>query len=322
MKEKFIAISTTRFIKTLRPTLDIEKSKDPEYIKRSGKSFIGWHPTANAGRPIWEYYRDHNLPSYFVERGAFPHTVVIDPDGFLCDSSSYDESNWNHQITCQQEKKLNLYFKSLKDSAVSLEHQKSLRMTEEYFRRVINVPDKEIIFVPLQLEGDTVIKMWSDWTVGVDQFYHHICRLAKQHKDKVFLVKPHPLSKIKVKSEDNLINVDKFHYKDCLAYCDKVITINSGLGCQAMAWQKPTIIAGRAWYHFDGINYKANNVQDISDLLQTNLMVDIPKSRRFLYFLKFELYSDCVQTKKKESRFINRTDEVKYIKVRIFKAQK
>ena len=129
--EKFIAISTTRFIKTLRPFLDIEKSKDPKYIKRSGKSFIGWHPTANIGRPLWEYYRAHNLPCYFVERGALPNTVVIDPDGFLCDSSSYDEENWNHPLTEQQGSEIDKYIAHLRGSSGSLEFQKSKRMIRE-----------------------------------------------------------------------------------------------------------------------------------------------------------------------------------------------
>lgn len=319
MTEKFIAISTTRFIKTLRPFLNIEKSKDIEYIKRSGKSFIGWHPTANTGKPLWEYYRKYNLPCYFVERGAFPNTVVIDPDGFLCDSSSYGEKNWNYVLTTQQEIQLDDYLNELKTTNISLEYQKSPTLPRSTFYKKLNLPDKEIVFVPLQLEGDTVIKLWSDWAIGVEHFYRIVCSLSEHHKDKIFLVKPHPLSKLNVTSKGNVVNADIVNYKDCLNYCNKVLTINSGIGCQAMAWNKPVIIAGNSWYHFNQVNYKAHDAKEINDLLRENLSINEEKARRFLYFLKFKLYSDCIQTKKNASRFINRTDDVKYVNVRIFK---
>jgi len=324
MEEKFIACVTTLFIKKLRPALDIEKSKNFEYIKRSGKSFIGWHPTMSEerGRSIWEHFKANNLPAYFVERGALPNTIMIDPNGFLCDSSSYDEENWNHPLTPKQECQIDDYILDLTLSESSLEHQYSQRIRrEEDFRSVVNAQDREIVFVPLQLETDTVIQKWSDWTEGVERFFQLVKWLAASMPDKLFLVKPHPLSKLSFDAKDNVVNVSGLHYKDCLAYCNKVLLINSGVGAQAMAWGKPVIVAGRSWYQFDGINYKANNETDIIDRLITPLSVDKEKAKRFLHFLKFEFYSDCIQIKQPKSYRINRTDDAEYTNIRIFRGR-
>jgi hypothetical protein len=319
IEERFIALATPRFIKALRPHLSIEKSKDLEYIKKSGKSFIGWHPTANVNRPLWEHFRENGLPSYFVERGALPNTVVIDPDGFLCDSSSYNMENWDHPLNEGKSRRIEGYIRELTANADSLEFQKSGRVTKDRFRYSLNIFGKEVIFVPLQLEGDTVIKRWSRWVSGVERLNRLIDDISMVFKDKVFLVKPHPLSKIEIRGNGNVFNVDQFHYKDCLENCDKVITINSGVGLQALAWGKPAIILGNACYRFEGLNYGADSATEVKDLIATDLNVDDERARRFLHFLKFQLYSDCIQTKRKASRFINRTDEVKYTKIRIFK---
>lgn len=320
MKEQFIAYATPRFIKTLRPFLDIEKNKDPEAIKSSGKSFIAWHPTGKEHQgELWEYFKKNNLPAYFVERGALPNTVVIDPNGFLCDSSSYDRIHWDRPLS-KSEAKILPYVNDLITTTTSLEYQKGKKlMTRHRFFRELRLPDTEIIFVPLQLEGDTVIKRWSRWTGSVNAFYKTVQELARKYPNKTFLVKPHPLSNLKVQTEDNIINVDKYHYKNCLAHCDKVLTINSGVGLQAMAWPKPTILCGKAHYQFDGLNYDGNSLEKVNELLNEDLTVDYEKALRFLYFLKFRLYSDCIQVKKPASRTINRTDEVKYTEVRIFK---
>ena len=322
-EEKFIACVATLFIKRLRPTLDIEKSKDFEYIKNSGKSFIGWNPTASEarGKSIWEYYKANNLPAYFVERGALPDTVVIDPNGFLCDSSSYDEENWNFPLLNGQEQDINQYIADLTSDESSLEHQKSSRLNKDQFHSAVGSVNKELIFVPMQLETDTVIERWSDWVKGVKQFFKIVEQLADAFPDKVFMVKPHPLTHLKFDTQNNVINVDSLHYKDCLAYCDKVLLINSGLGLQALAWGKPVIIVGKAWYNFEGMNYKATDFNNTIDLLYADLPVDMEKAKRFLYFLKFVLYSDCIQTKHINSSHINRTDDAEYTNIRIFKGR-
>ena len=121
-----------------------------------------------------------------------------------------------------------------------------------------------------------------------------------------------------MRSCKNIVVADSFHYKDCLEVADVVLTINSGIGLQAMAWRKPTVILGDAFYEFAGLNVKATSIDHLMTLLSSDLSVDQGKAARFLYFLKFKLYSDCLLTKSPRDKYKNKTSRSKYLNVRIF----
>lgn len=87
------------------------------------------------------------------------------------------------------------------------------------------------------------------------------------------------------------------NYKDCIKYSDSVLCINSGVGLQAMMWQKPVILVGSAFYQFKGINYKASNKEDIVKLIHQSNIPDMEKIKRFIYFLKFKFYTTCIMDK-------------------------
>lgn len=97
-----------------------------------------------------------------------------------------------------------------------------------------------------------------------------------------------------------------------------VLTINSGVGLQAMAWRKPAVVLGGAFYQFADLNFKATSIDHLMTLLSSDLSIDQGKATRFLYFLKFKLYSDCVLTKSPRDKYKNETSRSKYLNVRIF----
>jgi hypothetical protein len=322
MNDKFISCSALHFIYNMQTFLDIEFSQNLEYILNSNKSLILWNPYSDEVLlELWKCFRYKNMPSYFVERGALPDTIFVDKNGFLSDSSSYNEENWNKPLTHKQDNEIIDYMNQLKEDLSSLEYQTAGRMSKEEFIHKLDLPsDKKLIFVPLQLEGDTVIRYWSDWVNNVKGFQKIIMDLSKMNRDKIFLIKNHPLTtRERMVPHENIKVVDTFHYKDCITYSDYLITINSGIGLQAMAWLKPVIIVGKAFYNFDEINIKANNLDELHCSLQKSVTVNFDKVKRFIYFLKFIFYSDCQLIKTEQSRFKNVTDDSRYINLRIFK---
>lgn len=322
--QSFITNSTSHFVRGLSSFVDMEFSTDEDEIKASGKSFIAWHPTANRSKKIWDYFRENDLPSYFMERGALPDTVVIDPGGFLLNSPSYREANWNVELNDVENRLIDNYLRELRFGESSLEFQESARRSAKYIRGQLNLGTKKVVFVPLQLANDQVTVRWGGWTGGVVGFQKTLNHIAQKLSNYVFLVKNHPLSKNpnantpRVRSFKNIVVVDSFHYKDCLEVADMVLTINSGVGLQAMAWRKPAVVLGGAFYQFADLNFKATSIDHLMTLLSSDLSIDQGKATRFLYFLKFKLYSDCVLTKSPRDKYKNETSRSKYLNVRIF----
>jgi capsule polysaccharide export protein KpsC/LpsZ len=135
--------------------------------------------------------------------------------------------------------------------------------------------------------------MWSRWVESVPGLVNVIQEVAKRHPKTLFLVKPHPLSQEKnIDQKHNVKNAVGFHYKDCLAYCDKVYVLNSGAGMQAMLWGKPTYIFGKSHYLFTRISKSVDNIQQAMDFVSDDFKVDMEKVLRFIYFLKFFFWSD------------------------------
>ena len=147
---------------------------------------------------------------------------------------------------------------------------------------------KHVVFVPLQLANDTVIQRWCDWVKDLKSFQDIVEQVAVYCPDVVFLVKNHPIARNPKSSTPlmsanrNIFVVDEFHYKDCLDVADKVLTINSGVGLQAMAWSVPTIVTGRAFYNFEKINQRATSIDDIVGMIKDDFAVSHERSRRFL----------------------------------------
>ncbi|MCB4358672.1 capsular polysaccharide export protein, LipB/KpsS family [Quatrionicoccus australiensis] len=108
------------------------------------------------------------------------------------------------------------------------------------------------IFLPLQVSGDTQVKLHSDFdNLGAINFAN---TLAKEHGLKL-LVKVHPaennsthLDKILKLMDDlkfEMVNVGTI---DLIKSSELIVTINSTVGLEAMLYQKNLIVLGRCFY--------------------------------------------------------------------------
>lgn len=310
---KFISCDIEhRYLRKLsEESLDIEFTDNFNEIRNSDKSFIIWNNYGYLAYNSSKYINKANLykelkakgkEAYIVERGALPNSIFIDRHGFLCDSTSYNEENWNKELTKEQQDKTIKYIDDIITDGSSLEPQEG-RISREQFERTLNLKKvyDRVVFVPMQLHNDTVMTLWADWIEDLKNFIDLTYRLAKKYPNVLFLVKNHPVEKDKdyhvTTERDNLIVIDNYHYKDCISYSDIVMSINSGVGLQSMIWNKPTILLGKCFYQFEGINYKANNEKEVEDLLFNACKPNLEKVLKFIHYLRFVFYSVCFMKK-------------------------
>ena len=114
-----ITNSTNHFVRGLSSFVDMEFSTDEAQIKSSGKA-IAWHPTANRSKKIWDYFRENDLPSYFMERGR-SWIRLLSIREVLLNSPSYREAKPNVELNDVENKLIDGYVRELRFGESSLE---------------------------------------------------------------------------------------------------------------------------------------------------------------------------------------------------------
>ncbi|WP_146239337.1 capsular biosynthesis protein [Helicobacter valdiviensis] len=280
-------------------------------------------------REIYNFVRERKLPFICFERGALPHSWFFDRNGCNYDSSSYEEKFWNKPLDKQKEEEIKEYIATLLEGNESLEAQGDRQNAIE-IKRKYGIKHKRIIFVPLQMHTDTVIKYFTKEPFSFFGFLEILDEIAGELKidDIVFLCKKHPLMlELDKKKYPNLIFVaDNLNFIDLLLVSSMVVLINSGVGVYAMMANKPCVICGGAFYAINGVNRvvmsKEELKRSIIEIVEGRFEVDYEKVLRFIAYLYYEFYSYGKSTKEllkdeKNNRIIHRTQQIDFYKIRI-----
>ena len=254
------------------------------------------NPYGNEKRlEIYNYVRTAGLSYLCYDRGALPDSWFLDSKGFNYDSGSYSEDIWNKELTNEQIDIVNNYIEQIKKSDNFLESQGS-KIDNYELKKKLGIRNKKIVFIPLQVEDDTVIKYFTEHPFD----YYGFAQIANnaaiklEKEDWVFVAKQHPLMKNFNKSQyPNLIFVpDDTNINTLLDMCDIVLTINSGVGVYAMIFEKPCIITGNAFYQFNGINTRVYSEDEIIEYIRNeDFQFDKYKMTKFIYYLYQNFYS-------------------------------
>ena len=247
---------------------------------------------------IFQFAREQNIPFVVYDRGALPDSWFFDSNGFNYDSTSYDEKIWNKTLSEEQKAKTLAYIEEVLKGENFLEEQ-GARQGSENLKRKLGLRYKKIFFVPLQVEGDSVIKNFTYEPFLYENFLDILNELAQKllTENIAFVVKKHPLSlNVDKKSYENLVFApDNTNLNDLLELCDAVLTLNSGVGVYAILAKKPCIVCANAFYHFNNLHLQATNKEEllehILNVAQGNFNFDEEKALRFIHYLRYEFYS-------------------------------
>ena len=277
------------------------------------------NPYGNEKRiKIYEFVRTKNIAYICFDRGALSDSWFFDQRGFNVDSSSYDEKYWKKDLNEEEISQIKHYINvEISIKTDYLEQQKK-KQELDILKKKFNVKeDRKIVFVPLQVQNDAVVKYFTNKIFTYENFLNIIDELAKNYKNThVFIVKKHPLAlQIRKKFKNLILIQDDTNFISLLELCDLVLTLNSGVGIYAMMMKKPCIICADAFYHIKGINFRANNIQELEELLQQNLDFDENKMLKFIFFLKNNFYSFGVssyEVSKKNGRKYRKVKEIDF----------
>ncbi|HEB9416993.1 TPA: capsular biosynthesis protein [Campylobacter coli] len=270
---------------------------------------------------IYKFVKSKGIKFICYDRGALPNSWFFDSTGFNYDSSIYKEEKWNKELSAFEISRCKEYIKEVLNGNSFLEKQGKRNL--ENLKNILKIGNKKAVFIPLQVENDSVVKYFTYAPFEYNNFLNIINEIAKKLKQThIFVVKKHPLScKINKLYYNSLVFVkDDTNIIDLLDICDVVLTLNSGIGVYAMMMNKPCINCANAFYSINQVNYRAINENELLNLLTSNLTVDYNRVVKFIHYLRNNVYSFGISKYKiikKNNRFYSKVYQTKYYKINI-----
>lgn len=262
------------------------------YINANRISRVVFHnPYANEKMiELYNAVKKHNIPYLVCERGALRDSVFIDPNGFNAESISYSPERWDQPLSLEKRQKTLDYIIEEKSLDESLEQQNFKISKNDVYKKLGISKGKKILFVPLQRPSDTVIQYFCGPIGTYDNFISLINSLAQVlPRDWEIVVKRHPLE---VNDPDlhGVVFANNLNIKSLIEASDSVLLINSGVGVLSLLYDKPTFVAGSAFYNHDGLTYPVKNIEDFMQGLNS-YKPDPEKTLRFISYLINDFYS-------------------------------
>ncbi|HEY6722701.1 MAG TPA: hypothetical protein VI197_01685 [Polyangiaceae bacterium] len=227
------------------------------------------------------------------DRGALPDSVFFD-SGFNADSDSYAPVRWDRELTSAERQRVEQYIADLRASEHALESQ-GARVGGASFRLRHSLGNSKVLFVAMQRPLDTVIRYFAGNSGGTTGLLRTIRYLSEHLPDDWrIVVKQHPLedAPLEIDAWNVKIAPPEAHVHDLIEACNAVLVINSGVGVLSLAFNKPVIVLGDAFYNLPNSTYCCEGPNEVlSTLSREDLSVDRERVLRFIHYLRYELYS-------------------------------
>ena len=200
-----------------------------------------------AHRSNGEFHGQHTTTWFFMQQ-YFRSVFVLDPSGWGAGSSVYPVDAaalppavlgaWDDYRAAFLQGRLDSKFAQTgRDAWPNLVARREL-------------PEQPYIFVPIQIPDDRVVVDFSN--VGMAEALQAALALAQQQGCRL-VVKAHPANRARTREmaaciDDPCVHWTQAHVHDVLMHARGVVTVNSGVGFEALLANVPLVCLGRAEY--------------------------------------------------------------------------
>ncbi len=158
-----------------------------------------------------------------------------------------------------------------------------------------NLPTR-FLYCPLQVAADTQLSVFGGWVKDMPSYLVNLVKASEAlPKDMSLVVRPHPSCRV---GQDSALRLALTNPRirvinggtsaEMLQKCAGVVTVNSSVGLEAFAYDKPVITLGQSFYHGPGLTEQAHDLADLKALFQRieTLSFDSEQRMRFLTWLR------------------------------------
>lgn len=246
-------------VSTIEPVIGMIERKEVDAVAI-------FNPYMLSHRPFLEMFllaKDVGIETIVIERGALPGTIYYDTDVCYGAESFSERAYLQANITLAQESAARDYIAALRKGELTLEKNATYEFTRRKHAALFALRCP-VCLVPLQLDDDMAVTMFVRQAQRYDDFVESLNSVILSHQNVVFVVKPHPLSKVdRLVRAQNLIIADREDNIHCLIdACSATICYNSGVGLLSIIHGKPTFTVGNAFYNIRDLGVICDSIQD------------------------------------------------------------
>lgn len=222
---------------------------------------------------------DHPKARYYMQE-LLPSLFTVDRDGWGAASRAYACDDYKTHVP---DARLDDLLNEIQGSRITKAPQSKTQTGA--------LPSFDIL-VPLQVPGDDALIYHAD--IGLEQFVEILAQFAERAKVRV-LFRKHPYdetdfySRMKHRFASAYVLFDsQGHIHDILQAAPAVAVINSGVGFEAMIYDKPLLSFGRAVYDSAVSKVTPTNIDAVySELLREDAAARTARYRRFISWYIF-----------------------------------
>ena len=230
--------------------------------------------------------RTQQVTVVYLEHGVLPFTTAVDLQGINADNSLSRDPDFYRTLPAAP----------ARDNEATLDVRKTTPGKPGEDAGLDALPER-YIFVPFQVDSDTQILLQSPWIKNMRGFFRLLVRVFKLLDDPQLhlIFKEHPSSNSvypdlhrKAGKEPRIHIVNNYLTQELIEQAESVVTINSSVGIESLLFDRPVIVAGRAFYNIPGLVMKAESETELLDALQhvKTFRSDPLLRRNFLHYLE------------------------------------
>lgn len=278
----------------------------------SDVAYAVWNGTNGVRRAFSDGIRDAGSLLISFELGPLPNTVTADIKGV----------NYLNSVPRNVQRVAQIVGSDTSASAFRAELKKRLssRVPGKPRRLAETSLPKRYVFAPLQVPGDSQLRLFGGEFRTVEAFVSGLVAGASSLPEDVFLVlKEHPdspqsielLLRASSKNCDRVLLVNDIDTFDLVEGALAVITVNSSVGLEALCFDVPVIACGQAFWAIEPLARVAPDKKAIAEAFR-RILTPMEQSEFklraiYLYYLWNHYYLKYIPGQPKESADLNRT---------------
>lgn len=259
---------------------------------------VAWNGLNGTRRVFMDAAKDAGNKTLFFELAPFPDRITIDPKGVNYANSLPRNVEPYVKWAARNAKDLDSWH-VLRDTIV--QRKPSVEVTASTNLLPLTQP---FVFVPLQVPGDSQLRIYGGAFKTVDLFVDAILQAAEQvPRGWHIRIKEHPSALPFVKDAldkagvDNVVLDNTTDTFEQVKRAELILTVNSSVGLEAMFYDKPVVACGDCFWAIDGIAASARTQIDIAKVLERPDAVTFDAAARsaFLSYLDARYYPKISQ---------------------------